>query len=389
MKQKSNFSHNSPISKCDRGYKPFLNISLKLLLVLQLWLAPIALTYAQAPATTPTKPPVTTPTKPPVTTPKEGTSPTTTPTTKPAREIGPVEKTIGQYLCTPTVDTNLYSCINKLYRFSLAAGFFIAVLFIVVAGYLYMTGGEKGISTAKSIVSSTFIAIIIMSTSYILLRQINPELVKFKPIQPLNINDTKDISLEDFDLDVPILGDGINNSGGAGYAGGKPGSGSEQKYSTLIDTYAKQRDIEYCALSALMEKESSYDNLAVSNGPPRYVDPNNPNKQVYNITDFDNKYHAIGLLQITIYEKRRGLKNGWTNGVPAREGAPFGFDRPLYVTDLIDPEINVKAGSHYFANLIEHNNGNLYEAYRGYQGKNSLTSTLDKYIEMYNRCKTR
>ena len=215
-------------------HKPLLDIFLKLLLVLQLWLAPMALTYAQAPATTPVKEgssPSTTPTKPPVTTPKEGTSPTTTPTTKPARAIGPVEKTIGQYLCTPTVDTNLYSCINKLYRFSLAAGFFIAVLFIVVAGYLYMTGGEKGITTAKSIVSSTFIAIIIMSTSYILLRQINPELVKFKPIQPLNIQDQDKINLEDLDLDVATLNEGVDPKSG-GIAPGWGGSHSDTTCNT-------------------------------------------------------------------------------------------------------------------------------------------------------------
>jgi hypothetical protein len=134
-----------------------------------------------------------------------------------------------------------------------------------------------------------------------------------------------------------------------------------------------------------MEKESSFEHLAVSNSPPRYVDTNS-SPPIYNIS-FETIGHGIGLTQIYIYERKRG--KAWVNGVPAREGAPFGFDRPLYVTDLIDPEINVKAGSHYFANLVEHNNGNLYEAYRGYQGKNSLTSTLDKYMEMYNRCKTR
>lgn len=103
---------------------------------------------------------------------------------------GEGEKDIAAYLCVP--GTGLYPCINRLYRFALAAAFFITVLFIVFAGYQYMLGGEKGKEDAKGRISAAVIAIVILSTSFILLRQINPDLVEFKKIDPLKVDTSGD-----------------------------------------------------------------------------------------------------------------------------------------------------------------------------------------------------
>ncbi|MCC7356668.1 MAG: hypothetical protein IT410_03570 [Candidatus Doudnabacteria bacterium] len=103
---------------------------------------------------------------------------------------GAGEQSIAAYLCVP--GTGLYPCINRLYRFALAAAFFITVLFIVFAGYQYMLGGEKGKEDAKGRISAAVIAIVILSTSFILLRQINPDLVKFKKIDPLPVDTSGD-----------------------------------------------------------------------------------------------------------------------------------------------------------------------------------------------------
>ncbi len=117
-----------------------------------------------------------------------GTANGTTEAVPPA-PAGEAEKSISAFLCTP--DITIYNCVNRLYRFGIVAGFFIAVVMIVIAGYMYMTGGEKGKERGKSYISSTFVAIVILLTSYMLLNQINPELTKFKKIQPLDVNDEK------------------------------------------------------------------------------------------------------------------------------------------------------------------------------------------------------
>jgi hypothetical protein len=101
---------------------------------------------------------------------------------------GAVEKSITDYLCTPDGEgkgTNalIFNCVNKLYRFSIAFGVSVAILFIIFAGYLYMSGSEKGVSEAKSIIENTAAGLLILFVSFLLLRQINPELTRFKSIQ--------------------------------------------------------------------------------------------------------------------------------------------------------------------------------------------------------------
>jgi hypothetical protein len=106
----------------------------------------------------------------------------------------------------------------------------MAVFFVVVAGYMYMVGGDKGKETAKEILVSVLAGFLIMLSSYVLLRQINPTLVTFRTIQPPQLTGTYKIpSCSEVGLGTECLdphgqvavGDGnggstaVQNSGGA------------------------------------------------------------------------------------------------------------------------------------------------------------------------------
>jgi hypothetical protein len=299
-----------------------------------------------------------------------------------------VEQSLKDYLCVPddsNLGTALFTCITKLYRFGIAFGAIALVFFVVFAGYTYIAGGEGAKGKAKGIILSAITGMAIMLSSYVLLNFINPDLVKIKPIQPPIFTASGLPKCEDVGLGVNcVLPSGqVNYPGGTGV----PGSSSEAQYKALITKYAQLRNIEYCALSALMQKESSFNYLAVSNGPPSNVNTS-ASPPTYGL-NFESVGHGIGLIQIYIYERRRGASTGWVNGVPARAGAGFGFTTPLYVKDLIDPDTNVKAGSFLWAKNIKDNNNNLYEAYRDYQGPSSAPATLQKLVDMYAACKAR
>lgn len=125
---------------------------------------------------------------------------------------GGAENSIRALLCTPTDTSNgvtstnagnyntsgtttitsnsggddLYVCINKLYKFAIAFSVIGAVFMITIAGYLYMAsdGSEESVTKAKEILVSSITALVILFIAFILLREINPELTKFKVIQP-------------------------------------------------------------------------------------------------------------------------------------------------------------------------------------------------------------
>ncbi len=117
-----------------------------------------------------------------------------------------VEGSITDFLCTPTdssavpgatgsiinpgtaviniASNDLYDCINKLYRFGIAFGAIAGVFWLILAGYYYISGSEAAIAKAKGYVGGVIVGLLIMLTSFILLKQINPDLVRFRPIQP-------------------------------------------------------------------------------------------------------------------------------------------------------------------------------------------------------------
>jgi hypothetical protein len=117
-----------------------------------------------------------------------------------------VSEQIEEFLCAPskapenkgntetaafynTGSGDLYRCINRLYRFAIIFASVVAVMFIVIAGYLYMSaeGNQEAVDKAKAILTSCVASLVILFAGYILLRAINPELIEFKSIQPPSI----------------------------------------------------------------------------------------------------------------------------------------------------------------------------------------------------------
>ena len=102
------------------------------------------------------------------------------------------EKSIKDYLCTPK-DSNgegqtLFECIDRIYKFTIAFASAVGVLFITVAGWVYMSaeGNQESVDKAKNILTTTIISLIILLGGYVLLKGINPDLVQLRQIQPLD-----------------------------------------------------------------------------------------------------------------------------------------------------------------------------------------------------------
>lgn len=100
----------------------------------------------------------------------------------------PVSSQIERYLCAPTSTSanSLYDCINRLYKFAIIVASVLGVLFLVIAGYIYMSaeGNNEAVEKAKNILTSTVTALVILLGGYVLLKAINPDLIRFQTIQP-------------------------------------------------------------------------------------------------------------------------------------------------------------------------------------------------------------
>lgn len=140
-----------------------------------------------------------------------------------ANTTGRVDKTIKDLLCAPSSDSplgsgenssnDLYICINKFYRFSIAFASIGAVFMITVAGYLYIgsDGSEEQVTKAKEILVSSIASLVILFIAFVFLREINPDLVNFKIIQPISV--------------TGVPGSGGGNGGGFVTGGGTGGGG--------------------------------------------------------------------------------------------------------------------------------------------------------------------
>lgn len=310
-----------------------------------------------------------------------------------------VQGSIEQYLCTPNkgnLGGALFNCITKLYRFGVAFGAIALVFFVVLSGYMYISGGEAAKAKGKGILLSALTGMAIILSSYVLLGFINPDLLKIKPIQtPI----FRAADLPDCE-DVGYGQNCVLPSGQVHIAsGGVAGSASEAQYKTLISKYAQQNGLEYCALSALINKESTFQqNIASNFGKPGgigNVDVNSANKKFYNLT-FTYAYpgssqigHGVGLTQVFIYGPPSRPMDPWQDSsTPSRKGQAFGFNRFLTVTDLINPDTSISAGAYYFGQLYKKKNNNLLEAYRAYTGGHENTA-LRKMVGYYDACKAR
>lgn len=316
-----------------------------------------------------------------------------------------VDTSIEQYLCVPSeanLGTALYSCISKIYRFGVAVGAIALVFFVVYAGYSYMAGGETGKEKGKSVFLSAITGMVIILSSYVLLGFINPELTKIKVIQPPIFSAGDLPSCEDVGLQQAcVLPSGQINQGG-----GTPGSASEAKYASLIAKYAPRLGNtpgvnNYCTLSALIAKESSYVYNNASNAGPSgtyssmLIDVNHANKKMYNLpfiyygggtSSARNIGHGIGLGQVFIYGPPSAWQSkGWIDsGTPARSSkSDFGYDH-LTVTDLLDPDRNLDASSFFFAKLMKDKGGDIAAAYKAYSGGEAPFKTGAD--SKYNQC---
>ena len=114
-----------------------------------------------------------------------------------AKKYSGVEGQIKDFLCTPSdastdataAQGDLYTCINKIYRFALIIASVFGVFMLVIAGFVYMSaeGNEESVTKAKDILVTTVTALVILTSGYILLKFLNPDLVKFQPIQPKSV----------------------------------------------------------------------------------------------------------------------------------------------------------------------------------------------------------
>lgn len=127
---------------------------------------------------------------------------TATPTKKPFNILDPIAKMqikipgmdalSAKYPATCTSDNGPTTCqlpylaiyITGLYNYAMGIIGILAAIAIMIGGMLWLVsaGNASRITQAKNWISGAITGIIIMSTSYILLNEVNPELVGLKPI---------------------------------------------------------------------------------------------------------------------------------------------------------------------------------------------------------------
>ena len=81
-------------------------------------------------------------------------------------------------------------CINQIYVWSLGVAVLLALLMIVLGGYYYMTaaGNAEQAAKGKEFITGALIGVVILFCAYLLLNEINPDLVNFnlKSLEGLN-----------------------------------------------------------------------------------------------------------------------------------------------------------------------------------------------------------
>lgn len=103
-------------------------------------------------------------------------------TTVPALAAEPNSIGLGQ-ICAPAQEgiessQNLKRCVNNIYLFSVAVVGVVSVLMFVIAGYMYMAGTQESIKKAKTYITSTLAAILILLGAYVILNTIDPNLTR-------------------------------------------------------------------------------------------------------------------------------------------------------------------------------------------------------------------
>jgi hypothetical protein len=79
------------------------------------------------------------------------------------------------------VTSTFPECVRQIYVLSLGVSVLLALLMIVIGGYFVMTsrGNAEQATKGKEYITSALIGVVILFCAYLLLREINPDLVKF------------------------------------------------------------------------------------------------------------------------------------------------------------------------------------------------------------------
>ena len=322
------------------------------------------------------------------------------PTELPVYNAG-VDRSIQDYLCTPTgTGTDLYDCVDRLYRFGISAGAIIVVFFIIYAGYIYITGGEASKTKAKQTLYAAFTGMGIMLGSFILLNFINPSLVQIKTIQPPIFNAADLPSCEEIGFADKCL---ITSGGSAGQVS-SGGGAYNGNWKESIKKYSAQYGLETCVADTIVKKESGSGNPnAIGHDhtvPPatkwagagdgkKASDSNAHDKFSLSSPpkhNLDWKFsHGIGLTQVTIFPYKGG---NWPNAdTPARnekELIPGGnASKWYYPKDLVNPDLSAEITVRKMVGDIKRT-GSLRAAFKAYNGGDAYA---DAAMKLYNQCK--
>ena len=155
----------------------------------------------------------------------------------------------GTAICksqTANPGSNVGTCINRIYVISLAAGGTIAVLMFVIAGYMYMSGGD-GPKKAKGIIFSTITGLVILFSAYLFLNTINPDLTSFTGLSLPNVtcsNAGQDAGKNLCAVPNTNLSDSGGGTSGSSSGDGKASPTSQAAAKILLDDSGKTITIE-------------------------------------------------------------------------------------------------------------------------------------------------
>lgn len=96
-------------------------------------------------------------------------------------KAGCTQKANGSYNCSiPWIG----EYIQAIYNYAFAVAGILAAIMLMAGGLIWLTsGGDSGkVGQAKTIITSSIIGLVILFSSYLILYQINPDLVELKPI---------------------------------------------------------------------------------------------------------------------------------------------------------------------------------------------------------------
>jgi uncharacterized membrane protein YgcG len=125
---------------------------------------------------------------------------------------------LEQVRSSPDRTTTLPRCVNQIYIWSLGVGVLLALLMVVVGGYHYMTaaGNAEQAGKGKEYITGALVGLAILFTAYLLLNEINPDLVNFNLDSLKGLDNTQN-STQNQNGNIRQGGGGSGGGGGGGF----------------------------------------------------------------------------------------------------------------------------------------------------------------------------